>query len=86
VVERKFEELGLDNIQRASSQVAITYFDIEDAYKALSSAGPAVLAIDYSGEALFRLAIEDYLQKFTDGQSGEVTLIGTFANIFGRKS
>jgi hypothetical protein len=76
----------LDNIQRANTAVAITYVDIDDAYKGLSSAGPAVLAIDYSGEVEFRLALAEYLQKFTDGQSGQVTLIGTFANVFGRKS
>jgi SAM-dependent methyltransferase len=86
VAERKFEELGLDNIQRANTEVAITYVDIDDACKGLSSAGPAVLAIDYSGEIGVRLALEEYLQKFIDGKSGRVTLSGTFANVFGRKS
>jgi hypothetical protein len=32
------------------------------------------------------LALEEYLQKFIDGKSGRVTLSGTFANVFGRKS
>ena len=86
VAEKKFEDLSLDNIQRANTKVAITYADIDEAYKGLSSAGPAILAIDYSGEVEVRLALEEYLQKFTDGRSGRVTLSGTFANVFGRKS
>jgi ubiquinone/menaquinone biosynthesis C-methylase UbiE len=86
VAERKFEELGLANIQRANTEVNITYANIDDAYKGLSSAGSAVLAIDYSGEIEFRAALEAYFQKFTDGKTGQVTLSGTYANVFGRKS
>ena len=86
VAERKFEELGLDNIQRANTEVVITYSDVENACKGLSSSGPAVLAIDYSGEIEVHLALENYLQKFTDDLTGHVTLVGTFANVFGRKS
>lgn len=85
VAEKKFEDLGLDEIERASTEVDIEYGALDDAYKGLVSAGPAVLAIDYSGEVEVRIALEEYLEKFTDPDSGRIKLSGTFANVFGRK-
>lgn len=85
VAEKKFEDLGLSNIERATTKVDLTYGDADNAYRGLVSAGPAVLAIDYSGEVEVRIAIEEYLAKFTDPDSGRVQLSGTFANVFGRK-
>jgi SAM-dependent methyltransferase len=86
IAEKKFEELNLGNIQRANTEISVNYADVKDALKGLISAGPAVLAMDYSGEVEVRLALEEYLQKFSDGQSDQIRLVGTFANVFGRKS
>lgn len=85
VAEKKFEDLGLNEIERVNTEVVIFYGGIDDAYKGLASAGPAVVAIDYSGETEVRIAIEEYLEKFTDPDSGRVKLAGTFSNVFGRK-
>lgn len=85
VAEKKFEELGLDAIERINTEVFSLYDNIDDAYKGLASAGPAVIAIDYSGEVEVRIALEEYLNRFTDSDSGRIKLTGTFASVFGRK-
>lgn len=85
VAEKKFDELGLKDIRREVSEVVAMFRNKEDAFRGMVSAGPAVGAIDYSGETIVRIAMDDYLEKFTDRDSGRVKIVGTFSNVFGRK-
>lgn len=85
VAEKKFDGLGLKEIRREVSEVISIFRNKEDAFRGMASAGPAVVAIDYSGENIVRIAMDEYLEKFTDRDSGRVKLIGTFSTVFGRK-
>lgn len=85
VAEEKFAELGLKGIERVVTAVEVEYEDGESAYRGLVSAGPAVMAIDYAGEVEVRIALEEYLKKFTNRESGRVRLGGTFSNVFGSR-
>ncbi len=85
VAEKKFDELGLKEIRREASEVTAMFRNKEDAFRGMISAGPAVIATDYSGENIVRIAMDEYLEKFTDPDSGRVKIRGTFSNVFGRK-
>lgn len=85
VAEKTFDEFGLKDIRREASEVTAMFRNKEDAYRGMTSAGPAVIATDYSGENIVRIAMDEYLEKFTDPDSGRVKIKGTFSNVFGRK-
>lgn len=85
VSEGFVESAGLEVLERGEHDVVGLYRTIEDAHLGLEAAGATWDAIEHSGPEVFRAAVCEAIEPYTDPASGRVRMLATMGHLVARK-
>lgn len=81
VAEALVDPAGLEVLERGQHQVVGLYRTVEDAYLGLEAAGPVRGAEEHSGPEVFRAALREAIEPYTDPVSGRVRMTATMGHL-----